>query len=86
MTADDFRAQCTALLNQLLEQGFQRPIVFAAIAMDGLTTSGSSETVTGTVPPLVKTDDRSGAQAIYVLPIHVLCVDPKGKGAYINSL
>jgi len=82
MTADEFRAQCTALLNQLLAHGFQRPIMFAAIAMDGLTTSGSSETITGTAPPLVKTDGRSGADAMYVLPVHVLCVDPSGKVAY----
>ena len=41
MTTDDFREYSTALINQLLAQGFERPITFTAIASDGLTTAGS---------------------------------------------
>jgi hypothetical protein len=82
MTADDFREQCTEMLNQLLGQGFTRPIYFAAIAIDGLTTSGSSETVTGVIQPLVKTGATAGAAAMYLLPIHVLFVDPNGRVAH----
>jgi hypothetical protein len=82
MTSEDFREKCTEMLNQLLDQGFTRPIYFAAIAIDGLTTSGSSETVTGTVQPLVKTDGTFGSHAIYLLPIHVLFVDPRGQVAH----
>ncbi len=82
MTADEFRARCTALLNQLLTQGFVRPVAFAAIASDGLTTSGSSETVTGTIPLGVKTTPPPGALALYLLPVHLLFVDPQGHVAY----
>ena len=39
MTTDDFREYSTALINQLLAQGFERPITFTAIASDGLTTA-----------------------------------------------
>ena len=82
MTADDFQARCTALLNQLLTQGFRRPIAFAAIGSDGLTTSGSSEAVTGVIPLPVKADAPPGALALYVLPVHLLFVDPQGRVAY----
>jgi hypothetical protein len=82
MTSEDFRETCIALLNQLLDQGFQHPIYFAAIAMDGLTTSGSSETVTGAVQPLEKTGTTSGARIMYLLPVNVLFVDPRGQVAH----
>ena len=82
MTADDFRGRCIALINQLLTQGFVRPIAFAAIASDGLTTSGSSETVIGTIPLGVKTDPRQGPLSLYLLPVHLLLVDPQGHVAY----
>ena len=36
MTSEDFCANCTKMLNQLLAQGFTRPIYFAALASDGL--------------------------------------------------
>jgi hypothetical protein len=82
MTADDFRARCTALLNQLLTQGFIRPIAFAAIGSDGLTTGGSSETVTGVIPLREKADAPPGALAMYLPPVHLLFVDPQGRVAY----
>jgi hypothetical protein len=82
MTSDDFREKCIEMINRILAQGFERPIYFAAIAIDGLTTIGSSETVTGAAQPLVKTDAPSGSLATYLLPINVLFVDPKGKVAH----
>jgi hypothetical protein len=82
MTAEDFREACIALLNQLLTQGFTRPIAFAAIASDGVTTRGSSETVTGTIPPLEKTRAASGPHVLYLLPIHLLLVAPSGQAAH----
>jgi hypothetical protein len=82
MTPDDFCEKCMEMLNQLLGQGFMRPIYFAAIAIDGLTTRGSSETVSGAVRALVKTDATAGASALYLLPIHVLFVDPNGQVAH----
>ena len=82
MTADDFRERCIALINRLLAQGFERPIYFAAIASNGLTTSGSSETVTGTAPVGVKTATTQGPLALYLRPIHILFVDPRGKAAH----
>lgn len=82
MTADDFRAQCIALINQLLAQGFTRPIAFAAIASDGLATIGSSETVTSAAPSGVKTDTTHGPFALYVLPLHLMFVDPQGRVAH----
>jgi hypothetical protein len=88
MTSEDFCANCTKMLNQLLAQGFTRPIYFAALASDGLGTSGSSETVTGSVQPLVKTSVTAGSSAIYLLPVNVLFVDPNAQVAHgtINSL
>ena len=58
------------------------PIYFAALASDGLATSGSSETVTGYVQPLVKTYVTAGSPAIYLLPINVLFVDPNARVAH----
>lgn len=88
MTSEDFCANCTKMLNQLLAQGFTRPIYFAALASDGLATSGSSETVTGSVQPLVKTYVTAGSSAIYLPPVNVLFVDPNAQVAHgiINSL
>jgi hypothetical protein len=82
MTTDDFREYGTALINQLLAQGFERPITFTAIASDGLTTAGSSETITGTVLSGEKTTAPPGAFARYLLPIHLLFVDAKGRVAH----
>jgi hypothetical protein len=82
MTTDDFREYSTALINQLLAQGFERPITFTAIASDGLTTGGSSETITGTVLSGEKTTAPPGAFARYLLPIHLLFVDAKGRVAH----
>lgn len=82
MTADDFREKCIALINRLLAQGFERPIYFAAIDSNGLTTIGSSETVTGDVPLGVKTYTMHGPLAMYLLPVHIMFVDPKGKVAH----
>jgi hypothetical protein len=78
MTTHDFREYGSALINQLLAQGFARPIALVAIARDGLTTAGSSETITGTVRSEVKTTAPPGAFARYLLPIHVLFVDVQG--------
>jgi hypothetical protein len=82
MTTDEFGAHGSALINQLLAHGFARPIAFAAIASDGLTTAGSSETITGTVLSGVKTTAPPGAFARYLLPIHFLFVDVQGRVAY----
>jgi hypothetical protein len=82
MTTPDFREHCMALIDQLLAHGFERPIAFAAIASDGLTTAGSSETITGTVLSQVKTTVPPDAFARYLLPIHLLLVDPQGRVAY----
>ena len=82
MTVDDFHAQCIDMINQLLTQGFQRPISLAAIASDGLAAIGSSETVTGAAPPGVKAATIPGAFALYLAPIHILFVDPQGRAAY----
>jgi hypothetical protein len=82
MTTHDFREYGTALINQLLAQGFERPITFTAIASDGLTTAGSSETITGTVLSGEKTTAPPGAFARYLLPIHFLFVDARGRVAY----
>jgi hypothetical protein len=81
MTTDEFRDHGIALMNQLLAQGFVRPIAFAAIASDGLTTAGSSETVTGAVLSGVKTTPPD-AFARYVLPIQLLFVDAQGRVAH----
>jgi hypothetical protein len=82
MTPDEFQERCIALINQLLTQGFIRPIAFAAIGSDGLTTSGSSETVTGEIPLGVKTGATECALPLYLLPVHLLFVDPQGHAAY----
>ena len=83
MQADDFRAQCLATMNHLLTQGFVRPISFAAIASDGLGTLGSSETVIGPPAELgVKTHATRGPFHLYLLPLHVLFIDPQGRAAY----
>jgi hypothetical protein len=82
MTSEDFCTNCTMMLNQLLAQGFTRPIHFAALASDGLATSGSSETVTGSVQPLVKTHVTAGSSAIYLPPVNILFVDPNAQVAH----
>ena len=82
MTFEDFSADCAKLLNQLLTQGFRRPIYFAALASDGLATSGSSETVTGSVQPLVKTHVTAGSSAIYLPPVNILFVDTNAQVAH----
>jgi hypothetical protein len=83
MQANDFQAQCLATMDHLLTPGFVRPISFAAIASDGLTTIGSSETVTGPLVELgVKTDTTHGRLHLYLPPIHVLFIDPHGRAAY----
>jgi len=79
MTSDDVREKCIEMINGLLDQRFQRPIYFSAIAIDGLTIIGSSETVTGAVQSQVAT---SGPFALHLLPIHVLFVDPTGQVAH----
>jgi hypothetical protein len=79
MTSDDVREKCLEMINRILDQGFQRPIYFCAIAIDGLTLIGSSETVTGIAQPLVAT---SGPFAMHLLPINVLLVDPNGRVAH----
>jgi hypothetical protein len=88
MTSDDFSANCTQMLNELIAQGFRRPIYFAALASDGLATSGSSETVTGSVQALVKTHVTAGSSAIYLPPVNILFVDPNAQVAHgvINGL
>jgi hypothetical protein len=78
MTTHDFGEHGRALITQLLAHGFERPIALAAIARDGLTTVGSSETSTGPVRSEVKTTAPPGAFARYLLPIHILCVDVQG--------
>ncbi len=82
MTTDNFREHCMALINHLLAQGFVCPITFTVIASDGLTTAGSSETITGTVPLGVKTTAPPDAFARYLLPIHLLFVDAQGRVAH----
>jgi hypothetical protein len=79
MTSDDVRERCIEMINRILERGFQRPIHISATAIDGLTTIGSSETVTGAARPLLAT---SGPYALHLLPINVLFVDPQGKVAH----
>jgi hypothetical protein len=55
----------------------------AAIASDGLTTIGSSETVTGPLAePGVKTATAHGPLPLYLPPIHVLFIGPQGRAAY----
>jgi hypothetical protein len=82
MTTRDFGEHGSALINQLLAQGFMRPIALDAIASDGLTTAGSSETITGTVLSEVKTTAPPGAFARFLLPIHFLFADVQGHVAY----
>jgi hypothetical protein len=79
MTSDAVREKCLEMINRLLDQGFERPIFFSAIDIDGLTTTGSSETVTSAAQPLVAT---SGPFTMYLPPINVLLVDPKGRVAH----
>lgn len=79
MTSDDVREKCIEMINGLLDQRLQRPIYFSAIAIDGLTIIGSSETVTGAVQSQVAT---SGPFALHLLPINVLFVDPTGQVAH----
>ena len=47
MTFDDFREQCIEMIDCILNLGFEEPIYFTAIAIDGRTTIGSSETIGG---------------------------------------
>jgi hypothetical protein len=82
MTSEDFCGKCMKMLDQLLAQGFTRPIYFAALASDGLATSGSSETVTGFIQPPVKTHFMAGSSAIYLLPVNILFVDPNVRVAH----
>jgi hypothetical protein len=83
MHADDFRAQCLDTMNHLLTQGFVRPISFAALASDGLATLGSSETIIGPpVETLGKTQATHGPLHLYLLPLHILFIDPQGHAAY----
>jgi hypothetical protein len=49
MMTHDFGEYGSVLIDQLLALGFERPIALAAIASNGLTTAGSSETITGSV-------------------------------------
>ena len=85
MQADGFRAQCIATINHLLTQGFVRPISFAAIASDGMATIGSSELLTGPPAELgVKAAATPGPFPLYVLPIHVLFIDPQSHAAYMR--
>jgi hypothetical protein len=79
MTSDAVREKCLEMINRLLDQGFERPIFFSAIDIDGLTTIGSSETVTSAAQPLVAT---SGPFTMYLPSINVLLVDPKGRVAH----
>jgi hypothetical protein len=73
MTSDDVRAQCPAMINQLLTRGLERPLYVAAVTPDGSTTLGSSETVTGGVQPLVK-NQRHGCALPPVSAAHPLPV------------
>ena len=59
-----------------------RPIALAAIASNGLTTAGSSETISGTVRSEVKTTTPPEDFARYLLPIHILFVDVQGRAAH----
>jgi hypothetical protein len=75
---EDFCSKCA----EILTQGFIRPIYFAAIASDGMATSSSSETVSGAVQPVMKTDTAAGSSAMYLLPINVLLVGQNGQVAH----
>jgi hypothetical protein len=79
MTSDDFQEQCIEMINRLLARGFELPIYFSAIAIDGLTTNGSSETIADPIQLMVA---ASSPLPIYLPPINCLFVDPKGKVAH----
>jgi hypothetical protein len=82
MTMHDFGEHGSALIHQLLAYGFARPIAWAAMTCDGLTTTGSSEPITGPVRSEVKTTAPPGAFACDLLPIHILFVEVQGHVAY----
>jgi hypothetical protein len=82
MTADDFREKCLVMLNRILAQGFEHPINFAAIDIHGLTLISSSSMVTSAAPPGGKTSATHGPIAMYLLPVNILFVDPRGKVAH----
>jgi hypothetical protein len=82
MTSDDVRARCLSMMHQLLTQGLQRPLYFAAVTPDGAMTAGSSETIAGGVQPLVNPSAMCVPFPLYRLPIHCLFVDPQGKVAH----
>jgi hypothetical protein len=79
MTSDDFREQCIEMINCILNRGFEHPIYFSAIAIDGRTTIGSSETVGHSIEPMVA---MSSSCIMYLPPVNVLFVDRKGKVAH----
>ena len=75
LTSDDFRKQCIKMIDCILSLGFEEPIYFTAIAIDGRTTIGFSETIGDPPQPMVAS---ASPFTLYLPPINVLFLDPKG--------
>jgi hypothetical protein len=77
VTPDAYRETLHDIMADLLRQGLQRPLVFACIAADGGTMTGSYDCDRRVVvtPP---------APAALPLPLHLLVVDPTAKARHVT--
>jgi hypothetical protein len=77
MTVEEFGARATSMLDVVLAQGFERPIYFVCIAIDGRVLKGT-----------YGVDDRVlidyPGEADMLTPIHILFVDCRGKAQHMT--
>jgi hypothetical protein len=77
MTAEEFGERATSMLDVVLNQGFERPIYFACVAIDGQVLKGT-----------YGVDDRVvidyPGETDMLTPIHILFVDCRGKAQHMT--
>jgi hypothetical protein len=77
MTAEEFGERATSMLEVVLAQGFERPIHFACIALDGRVLKG-----------VYGIDDRVvidyPGEVDLLTPIHILFADCRGKAQHMT--
>jgi hypothetical protein len=77
VTPDAYRETLHDIMADLLRQGLQRPLVFACIAADGGTMTGSYDRDRRVVVP-------PPAPAELPLPLHLLVVDPTATARHVT--
>ncbi len=77
MIAEELADRISLMLDAVIEQGFERPLYFACIGVNGQTIEGSSD-VDGNLQ--IKYPEEGTVPT----PIHILMVDSPGRAAHLT--